>query len=177
MTYLVRWCTSERVFIPGWRVRETADGKYFFPPEVTTQSKSVGSSAQFKVVSDGGDFWNCHTWDGTTAGSSIVKVAKPVRLRCILPSASPAGGAQASRVVRGITYTYTYTPVSSGGVVIYYTRGVSGSDGTAETDYVIEDALVGDVIFAAPFSTLSPATLSDTKWIDLNVDGRAWAAQ
>jgi len=33
LTYLVRWSTSERVTIIGWKVTQTADGKTFYPPE------------------------------------------------------------------------------------------------------------------------------------------------
>jgi hypothetical protein len=32
LDYLVKWATSERVFIQGWTVTHRADGKYFTPP-------------------------------------------------------------------------------------------------------------------------------------------------
>jgi len=142
-----------------------------FPKEAFSNVSNGGGSAsvqQFKIVSDGGDYWNCKTWDGKTLGSTVVKVAKPYKLRAGI-------GKIASEVIRGVTYTYTYTAVTSGGVTIYYTRAVSGSDGTSETDFVIPDALTNDIIYGITFSTTAPSSLSDVVWLDINADGRAWA--
>ena len=130
-------------------------------------STSSGSASQYKIVSDGGDYWVCKTWDGTTLGSSTVKVAKPYKLRA-------GTGKITSEVIRGVTYTYTYTPVTVGAVVGYYTRSVSGSDGTSETNYTIPDPIANDIIYALAFSTATPSTLSDVVLIDLNIDSRAW---
>ena len=138
-------------------------------PVMSAGTGTEGASiSQFKIVSDGGDYWNCKTWDGTTLGTDITKVAKPYKLRA-------GTGKIASEAIRGITYTYTYTAVTVSGVTGYYTRAVSGSDGSAETDYMIPDPLANDIIYAASFATTTPSTLSDVEWIDLNVDGRAWA--
>ena len=36
--------------------------------------------------------------------------------------------------------------------------------------------IASDIIYAiSGFTTLAPATLTDVTWLDLNVDGRAWA--
>ena len=143
----------------------------------------------FQVVSDGGDWYNCYTFDGVTTGGSIVKVAKHQELRCILPTATPAGGAYATKIIRGITYTYTYTPtagVTADGVnVVEYVRGVTGSDSSTETDYVTpclnaaqptaSPAIAGDIITAFQTSFAGPDTLVDVTWQAL-ADGRAWAA-
>lgn len=179
--YIVDWCASERVVqIKGFNVKETPEGKFFIPiPIIASVSNSV---QQFKIISDGGDYWNCKTWDGTTLGGTITKVAKPYKLRAILPSATPHGGAIVSEIIRGVTYTYTYTAVVVAGVTIYYTRGVVGSDGSSETDFMIPDPVMvaatpssNDIIYAMPFSTSTPATLISVVWIDLNVDARAWS--
>ena len=143
----------------------------------------------FLLVSDGGDWYNCYSFDGTNIGDSIIKVAKHQELMCILPTASPAGGASAQKIIRGVTYTYTYTPtagVTDDGVnVVEYTRGVTGSDSSAETDYVTpclnagqptaSPVIPADIISALPASFSAPETLLDVQWQAL-ADGRAWAA-
>ena len=160
--------------------------------------KPLGGSApqtvaiqDFQVVSDGGDWYNCYAFDGSTAATSaIVKVAKHQDLRCILPSASPAGGAWVSKLIRGITYTYTYTAVAAttldGVNVSEYTRSVSGSDSSSETDYITpclnclnagsSPIGAGDIITAFQASFAGPATLVGITWQAL-ADGRAWASQ
>lgn len=142
------------------------------PPIPDTAGGTSGASVQqFKIVSDGGDYWNCKTWDGTTLGSTEIKVAKPFKLRA-------GTGKIASEVIRGVTYTYTYTGVyisGSSGPYKYYTRAVSGSDGSGETDYVIPDPIANDIIYAISFSTATPSSLADVTWLDINADGRAWA--
>jgi hypothetical protein len=152
-------------------IKSTANGTIITLPSgmIGSSSTSAGSASQFKIVSDGGDYWNCKTWDGTTLGASVVKVAKPFKLRA-------GTGKIASEVIRSVTYTYTYSAVTVGGVTGYYTRAVSGSDGSSETDYMIPDPIANDIIYASAFSTTTPSTLADVVWIDLNVDGRAWAA-
>ncbi len=148
------------------------------------------SIATFQVVSDGGDWYNCYTFDGMNAGTSIIKVAKNQDLLCILPTASPAGGAWESKLIRGVTYTYTYAPVNGttldGVNVIEYTRSVSGSDMSSETDNVtpclncLNDGSspsgAGDIISAFSTTFAAPATLVGVLWQALT-DGRAWAAQ
>ena len=134
----------------------------------------------FQLVSDGGDWYNCNTWDGVNAGSEIIKIAKHQDLRCISPTASPAGGAWDSKVIRGITYTYTYTAVA--GItadnvnIVEYTRGVTGSDSSSETDNITPCLNIGDIISAFSTSFAGPDTLLDVVWQAL-ADGRAWAAQ
>ncbi len=34
LDYLVKWATSERVYIKGWNFEQKASGKYFIPPNV-----------------------------------------------------------------------------------------------------------------------------------------------
>ena len=148
----------------------------------------------FKIVSDGGDSYNCHTFDGVTAGATIIKVAKNQDLRCILPTATPAGGAWAAKAIRGIYYIYSdglsgtisYLPVAGttadGVNVIEYVRYVNGSDiatGTilsSEIDNVTPPLIVGDIITADATTFAGPATLVGVLW-KAQADGRAWAAK
>ena len=148
------------------------------------------SLQMFQVVSDGGDWYNCYTFDGVNAGSSIIQVAKHQDLMCIPSTATPAGGAWSSKLIRGITYTYTYTAVAGvtldGVNVVEYTRGVTGSDSSSETDYVTpclnclnagsSPAGAGDIITAFQTSFIGPATLLNVTWQAV-ADGRAWAKQ
>jgi hypothetical protein len=56
MKHLVAWMTSERVYILGWKVKQTSEGKFFTPP---------------KVISGGaGDTWPPVAFD-STKGYSI----------------------------------------------------------------------------------------------------------
>lgn len=140
---------------------------------------STGSSVgHFQVVSDGGDYYNCNTWDGASAGSAVIKVAKNQDIRCILPTASPAGGAWPMKTIRGITYTYIYNPVAGsttdGVDVIEYNRSVSGSDGSTATSEITPCLNVGDIIKADSTSFKGPATLVGVIW-EAQTDGRAWA--
>lgn len=151
-------------------------------------STSGASVQQFKIVSDGGDYYNCHTFDGLTAGATIIKVAKSQDLRCILPTATPAGGAWATKLIRTITYTYTYTPTAGtttdGVNVVEYVRGVVGDDLSSETDNVTpclnclnagsSPAGTGDVITADATTFAGPATLVGVLW-KAQADGRAWS--
>jgi hypothetical protein len=142
--------------------------------------RNGGSSgpSQFTVVSDGGDYYNCYTWINGTAGTVIIKVAKHQDICCILPTATPAGMAWPSKVIRGITYTYVYTATAGtttdGVNVIEYTRGVTGSDMSSSTSQITPCLNVGDIITADPFSFTTPATLKGIQWI-ARADGRAWA--
>ena len=104
-----------------------------------------GSSGcqQFKIISDGGDYWVCKSWDGATLGAVTQNILKPFKLRA-------GANAIATEIIRGVTYTYTYTAVTVGSVTGYYTRTVAGSDGSSETDYVIPDPLANDIIYATP---------------------------
>jgi hypothetical protein len=124
---------------------------------------SGGGAAQFKIVSDGGDYWNCRTWDGTTTGADIVKVAKPFKLRC-------ATGAVTTENIRGTVQTYAYSNALG-----YYVRSVSVGAVLMERNVILPDPVANDLIYAVGFSTTAPATLVDVVWLDLNLDGREWA--
>lgn len=132
----------------------------------------------FVVVSDGGDYYNCYTFDGLNTGSQFIKVAKHQDLRCILPSADPAGGAWEQKTIRGVTYDYVYNAVAGvtddGVDVVEYTRDVTGSDASSETDEITPCLNVGDIITAFKTSFTGPDTLVGVTWQAL-ADGRAWA--
>ena len=110
-------------------------------------SGGPGGVQQFKIVSDGGDWWVCNSWDGTTQGTVNLNVIKPMELRT-----SPANGI-ASATIRAVTYNYSYAAVAVGGVTGYYTRTVSVAGTTIELDYMIPDPQAGNIIYALPCIT------------------------
>jgi hypothetical protein len=136
-----------------------------------------GSTQDFLLVSDGGDYYNCNAYDGATASGPIVKVAKHQDIRCILPTASPAGGAWPTKTIRGITYTYVYNPVAGsttdGVNVVEYTRSVSGSDGSTAISEITPCLNIGDIITADSTTFKGPATLVGVIW-QAQASGRAW---
>lgn len=143
----------------------------------------AGPLQGFKLVSDGGDYYNCNTWDGVNLGATFVKVAKDPDLRCVLLSAG--GGAYppvlpavtgSGQVKRGITYTYTYTPsyatTADGVGIVEYSRGTTGSDGSSATGSVTPFLGVGSLLYAHPATFAGPSTLVGVKW--LAIGSFAW---
>jgi hypothetical protein len=123
------------------------------------------SVQQFKLVAtgtiDGGDYWNCNTWDGTTLGGTIVKVAKQQKMRCV----SYISG----ETIDGVPWTYSYAVNSYG----EYVR-TSASSSATTTDYCTPPALAGDIIYAVSFATASPTTLASVVWLEITP--RDWAS-
>jgi hypothetical protein len=98
-----------------------------------------GSTPQLLLlVSDAGSYWVAKA----TGAAVNQNIAKPGQISTV----------PASRVIRGVTYTYTYAPVTVGSVTGYYTRLVSGSDGSSETNVLIPDPIINDSILATPYS-------------------------
>jgi hypothetical protein len=116
----------------------------------------ISGIQQFKIVSDGGDYWICNTWDGTTQGTIHQNIIKPELLRA-------GTNAITSRILLlstgNVTYSYTFTPyyitggLSGSGPVAYYIRNVSGSDGSSETEYCLPFPVAGDVVYAEACTT------------------------
>ena len=153
-------------------------GVYFYKPNFPTSSSGGGKSSSvslFKLVSDGGDYYNCYTFDGVTTGASIVKVAKLPEMCCILPSATPAGGAWTTRTVRGEVQTYDYVATAGatadGVNVLEYVRVVHTSGNPDYNEYPSNQIAIGDTIVALPASFAGPATLQGVVWQAINSVG------
>lgn len=155
--------------------RQTTRGTQAYLKNKTRPVQQAAGPSFFELVSDGGDWYNCYSFDGLTVGIQIIKVAKNQDLCCILPTASPAGLARTTRLnYDGTTDIYgPYTPVMVGGVVGYYTRAVTCSDGSTATSYVIPKLSIGDIITADPCTFNGPASLAGVQWI-ARTDGRTW---
>jgi hypothetical protein len=160
-------------------VEQTTRGIRFYLKNPAAAGGQASGVQAFQLVSDSGDWYNCYMFDGKTVGKILTKVAKDQDLRCILPTALPAGGAWATRTERTTVYTYTYTTV--GGVttdgvnVIEYYRKKTPSGGTGLDEYVTPCLNVGDIIYALPASFAGPATLVGVSWLAL--PGRYFATR
>lgn len=115
----------------------------------------TGAILQVNVVEQGGDWLKVRTWDGETEGTEDLYVAKPYLLRRSLPSWN------------GLTFTYTSD----------YER--EATDGVDTEDQVIVPAyVIGDILYVVRPIGGTDVVDDDTApvvWLDLNVDGRAWA--
>lgn len=132
------------------------------PKQVAGGTASVVPEIRrFRVVSVETDYLYCNTWDGVTQGDVAVKVVLPYLLR-----RTPFDGYTRN----GITYTYTSDTER---------EADDGSD--TETQVIVPSYVVDDEIYAVRNVTgTSGVRDSDNvpvDWLDLNVDGRAWAKQ
>jgi hypothetical protein len=105
------------------------------------------------------DYCNCHTWDGVTEGNVNVYVAKPFLLR----------GSINSENIDGSNISYSNYAANT-----YVTR-VATSGGNSETQVIVPRLQVGSKVLAASITTDVNVSNVAVTWIDVNVDGRAWA--
>jgi hypothetical protein len=102
-----------------------------------------------------GDYLNCVTWDGTDEGTQTIKIAKPYLLR-----RTPFDG----QTRNGVSYVY------SDAITRQATKGEDTITETVVPVYVLDDELYG---ISAPAGGTGVAAAPD--YLDLNLDGRAWA--
>ncbi len=161
----IRQSVLEQRILPGigYRVKCTTLGTYL---EIFPGNGGSGVGL-YRYVSMGQDHIVCREWDGVTPGTQDVLIAKPYKLR------------------------YSITHQDIGGVGVDYssysltgqTRLATGGTDT-ETQIIVDRYLVDDLIFAISATTLVEVTTGSPPdevtqklgLLDLNVDGRAWAA-
>jgi hypothetical protein len=116
--------------------------------------------AQMKIASVDGDYLVCHSWDGTSAGTADISVARPYLLR-----RTPFDGTAGRN---SITYAYTDDQ----------TRTATKSGEADITEVVTPSYVAGDIIYAAAGIRGGTDAEDDDAaalvWLDLNVDQRAW---
>lgn len=122
-------------------------------------SAGGGRVQQFKVVSIGDDTLTCHTYEGTTEGTDAITVLKPYLLR--------------KTTYNGVTRTLP-NEWGEGDLAVTYTyQSAQARKGTVssvdENQVITPRYLAGDIIYGAQ------VTGAAADWVDLNVDGRAWA--
>jgi len=117
---------------------------------------------RFKVMDE--DFIVCRTWDGTNEGDKDVLIAKPPKLQFQIES----------ETIDGTVVTYTDYDTDA------QTRHASAGDPpdvTEEDQVIVPRYLVDDLIYVMSAKTLIvDDDGNDLGLIDINVDGRAWAA-
>lgn len=148
----------------GYKIRRSPSG-------VTLQILPGGGRAaqpaspiqRYLITLRRGDYYHARTWDGDTAGSETIYIAKPAKLRQSI-NAELIGG-------NLITYTYNSDTSRTATFSTFF-----------ENQIVIPWYLTGDQIFAIkPIGgtgvvTAAPDTVGQTiEWLDLNIDARAWA--
>lgn len=134
------------------------------PQQVRKQATGRGSVVQrFKYVSFARDSIICVAWDGTTAGTENVEIARPEDLQ-----RSPLDG----QTRNGITYTY------SSGFKRTATKGAE-----SEVQIITPSYVAGDIIYGAtnivgqPFKVAAAVGFKTVEWLDINCAGRAWAKE
>lgn len=130
------------------------------PEQVDPKTRSHLAIQQFKVKTIYANVLGCMTWDGTTEGTVEIYVAKPFLLR-----QSPFDGLTHN----GISYAYSSPSLRTA------TRGAN-----SETQIIIPVYVVDDIIYG--LSSIVGGTATNVsgvpvQYLDLNVDGRAWAKQ
>ena len=125
-----------------------------------------GARAQMlvRVTGMADDYVSAKLWDGTTEIGTALKVAKPWDLQM-------AAHHGESYVIRGTTYTYTYT---TGGGTLDPTR-VSDDGSTEETQLITPSYYVGAVLRIEKVGYTGVDVAGESLvWEDLNRAGRAW---
>ena len=119
------------------------------------QGAAAGVILQVNVVEQGDDWIKVLTWNGASEGTDPIYVAKPYLLRRSLASWN------------GLTFTYSSN---------FERTATKGGD---TEDQVIVPAYVPDDILyvVRPYGGTDTVDADDQPivWLDLNVDGRAWA--
>jgi len=155
------------------RLVETANSTVPAPGPAATGQRlptQLHRIVQMRVLQVGGDWLLCEEWDGVTAGARHY-VAKPYKLR-----RTPFE----SRRINGLEYSYTTD-----------TERVADGDpwdgSNQETQVVVPAWAVadgasgygGDLIYAvddpAGGTAVTDPDSNPVTWLDLNLDGRAWA--
>jgi hypothetical protein len=117
----------------------------------------AGAVLQVNVVEQGGDWLKVLTWNGADEGTDLIYVAKPYLLR------------RSRATWYGITYTYTTDSERTA------TKGVD-----TETQVIVPAYVADDVLYIVrPYGGTDTVDDDDQPivWLDLNVDGRAWAKE
>jgi len=141
----------------------------------TSQWQQISGGAAltlFQVYNDLGNgilgCWQSNGAGGWNNSGIPTGVARPFKIRPTIRT----------ETLRGVAYNYTYVQTGGPGSP-YWTRNVTGSDGSSYTEVVLPDYLVGDSILAAQLNTgltwMSNGVAIPVNYIDIGIDGRAWA--
>lgn len=160
------WMRSLLAFLDTLTLRGIIGGRKINHPEggfsLVIDPATIGAGgglSTYRVKSRTGEYLVCRTWDGTTEGSTDVKVAKS--FSCRRPTTETLGGV-------AITYAYT-----NGSDSLNDSRTATGT-GVSETQMVVPYWTVDGVIAVATIAYSGvTADGADLKLIE--VSARCWA--
>lgn len=158
----LRRAVRKRTLLPGlgYKVRYSEGGTVLeIIPGAGRRPEETAPIERFVVTTVRGDYYLCHR----PTDSTVVYIARPSKLRKSI----------GSEIIGGNTITYSYVSEVS---------RVATFSTFFESQIVVPWHLTGDHIYAAKpdggtgVVTAAPDIVGDAvEWIDLNVDGRAWA--
>ena len=139
-------------------IKHTSQGMVLSVLPTTKEEDAQGTELKtFRIVSIQDNDLTCVEWDGETAGSAQVTVAKPWTLR--------------RYVYENDTSAVTYVYVS-------VQRRTATQGSTSETQDITKSYVVGEMLVAVKLTTVRPAGeggRTEWEWLDINMDGRDWA--
>jgi hypothetical protein len=140
----------------------------FIRPQAGGASTPAASIQQYRITAIFDDYLEARTWDGTTQGSTAIKIAKPWRLR-----KTGWHGVTITYNFNGTLFPIRYTYLATAG---YRTALHTGTNAT-ENQAIIPVYSVNDILYATEPTggTLVTVAAVALTWLDLNVDARAWA--
>jgi hypothetical protein len=147
----------------GVNISVNDHGEYVIDVNVPKPIPAV-TTKMFKVQDDLGASLSCFSWDGTTAGTSPIYVAKKASIQNLVTSVEQ----------NLITYTFSYLSILDTNTLTpihYVTRTVSGSDGSFESDVITPPFLFNDVIMAI---SIKSVTLDSNACVWQEMTGREW---
>lgn len=115
------------------------------------------------VSAESHDYITCHTWDGDSAGSADIVVAKPYLLR-----KTPMDGVERDG------YTYSWSGVAT-------RTSTKTSDSSTEVQYITPSYVAasatydGDIIYAILCALHLEIDGEQVMYVDANLDGRMWS--
>lgn len=167
MTTIRRWRKGDN--ISAKRLNETVDRITDIsegaagPADAAGVAQGPGAIQHLEINEVKGDYLLCYAVSSDGTGTTEIPVAKPYLLR------------QALTYRNGITYAYQ--SVLEGTVAIVERVGTNGTD--TETQRVVPQYFKGDRIFASKLinggTGVTDVDDMPVRFIDLNLDGRAWA--
>lgn len=167
MTAITRWrkkdpITAKRLNETVDRVTAISEGAAS-PADARGVAQGPGAIQQFEIKEVLGDYLLCYAITSAGTGTAEIPVAKPYLHRQSLTSRN------------GIAYTYQ---TAFEGDLAIVERVATGGAGT-ETQRIVPQYVAGDRIFASKLinggTGVKDIDNKLVRFIDLNLDGRAWA--
>jgi len=149
---------------PGYRIRGTGTGTTLDISMPKVEAGIAASIEQYRITAIFDDYLEARTWNGTTQGSTTIKIAKPWRLR-----KTGWDGVTVTYDFNGAATPIRYTYAARAG----YRSALNTATNATENQAIIPVYSVNDILYATEPTGGTLVTVAT--WLDLNVDARAWA--